>query len=125
MHQPPQRPTFLTFDSDLGRGLNHAEGGHGHTGVVGRLPDVGELQDVAANRHLLLPGQLHLAAHPLHIRHGSTDRNAGQVDAATGHHLVIGGGDGETGRHTTYCKGKERERERARRRGGGVTGPLG
>lgn len=103
---------FPTFDGDLGRGLDHAEGGYGHAGVVGRLSDVGELQDVAADRHHLLPGQLHLAAHPLHVRHGSTDRHAGQVDAATGHHLVIGGGDGETGRHTTYCRGKERERER-------------
>lgn len=99
---------FLTFDSDLGYGLDHAQGGYGHTGIVGRLSDVGELQDVAANWHLLFLGQLHLTTHPLDIWHGSTNRNTGQVDAATRHHLVTGRGDGETGRYTTNCKVKER-----------------
>lgn len=105
----------LTFDSDLSCRLDHAQGGYGHAGVVGRLTDVGEFQDVAADGHLLLPGQLYFTAHPLYIRHGSTNSHAGQVDAATGHHLVIGGGDGETGRHTANCRGKEMERERTQR----------
>lgn len=115
---------FLTFDSDLGRGLDHAQGGYGHTCVIGRLPDVSELQDIAANRHLLFPGQLHLGAHPLDIRHGSTNRNTCQVDAAARHHLMIGGGNGETGRHTTNCKGKKRYCERTERGGGGWGGLL-
>lgn len=115
---------FLTFHSDLGRSLDHAQRGYGHAGVVGRLADVGELQDVAANGHLLLSRELHLAARPLDVRHGGADCHACQVDAAAGHHLMIGGGDGETGRHTTNCRGKERERERAQWRREGRGGPL-
>lgn len=107
------KKTFLTFDNDLSCSLNHAEGGNGYTGVVGRLTDVGEFQDIAANWHLHLPRQLHLATYPLHIRHGSADRNTGQVDAASRHHLIIGWGYGETGRHSTYCRGKVKQCKRA------------
>lgn len=128
-YTPKHTGVSLTFDCDLGGGLDHAEGGNGHAGVVGRLADVGELQHVAAHGHLLLLGQLLHAAHPLHIRHGSADRHAGQVDAAAGHHLVIGGGDGEAGRHTANCrgglkKGKMSKFQGGREGRGGITGPL-
>lgn len=113
---PPQRWVFLTFDCDLSCSLDHAQGGYGHTGVIGRLADVGELQYIAANGHLILPGQLHFTTYPLDVRHGSADCNAGQVDAASGHHLMIGGGDGETGRHTANCGSTEEQSERRQRR---------
>lgn len=94
----------LTFDGDLGRGLDHAQGGDGHAGVIGRQADVGELQHVAPHGHLLLLGELHHSAHPLDVGHGGAHCHARQVDAAARHHLVIGGGDGEAGWDATNCR---------------------
>lgn len=120
----PSEADFHTFDNDLGCGLNHSEGGYGDTSVVGRLPNVGELKDVATNWHLFLPGQLHLTTNPLDIRHWSTNCNAGQIDLATWHHFMIGWGNGETRRHTTYCRSKETRSEKEERRVWGVNEPL-
>lgn len=93
----------LTFDCDLSRGVDHSQGGYRHTGVVSRLPDVGELQHISANGHLLLFGEFLFALHPLHIGHWSAHGHAGEVHAAARHHLVIGRRDWETRRNSPDC----------------------
>ncbi len=93
----------LTFDGDLSRGVDHAQGRYSHTGVVSWLPDVGELQHISANGHLLLFGEFLFPLHPLHIGHGSAHRHAGEVHAAARHHLVIGRWDWETWRNSPDC----------------------
>lgn len=102
----------LTFDSDLSGGFDHAQRGDGHAGVVGRLADVGDLQHVPPQRHLLLLGQLHHAHHPLDVRHRGADCHAREVDAAARHHLLVGGRDGESGRDSSYYGGAEEWKER-------------
>lgn len=97
----------MTFDTDLRCGLDDAQRRWGHTRIVGRLPDIGELQHIPANRHLILPGQLQLPTHPLQKWHGGADCNTRQVNAAPGHHLLVRGRDGEAWRHASYCRDTE------------------
>ena len=93
-----------TFDGYLRHGLNHPQGGHGHAGVVGRLPDVGELQHVPPDGHVVLGRQVLGSEHPLHVRHGGAHRHARDVDAAARHDLVVSGRDGESRGHSTHCE---------------------
>ena len=98
----------LTFHCHLGCGFDHAQRGDGHAGVVGGAHDIAELQHVAANRHLILLGELLSPHHPLHVGHRCAHRNASQVHAATWHHLLAAGRDGETRSHTAHCGRRER-----------------
>ena len=93
---------FLTFDGDLGRGLDHAQRRYGHTGVVGRLPDVGELQDVAADGHVILWRQVFCSQHPLHVRHRGAHGHTGDVDVSPRHDLAVCWGDGEARGDTAH-----------------------
>lgn len=100
---------FLTFDKDLCCGLNDTQVRYGHACVVRGLVDVCELQDVTANRKVVLLRQLNFTPHPLHKRHWRANCHTGEVNTATRHHLLTGGGDGETRRHTANWKKKNPE----------------
>ena len=94
----------LTFDLDLGRGLDRAELGGGDAGVVVGVADVGEHQDVLAERLLVVAAQLARAEAPLDLRQRRARRRARQVRVASGHHLHRLGLLGEEGRHAPHCK---------------------
>ncbi len=100
-------PYNLTFDRNLRGCLDHTERWDSHTGVVGRLTYVGELQDIASHRHLIVLGELHLSSHPFDVGHGGTYSHTGEVDTAPWHHLVVGRWDRETGRHSPYYQKEE------------------
>lgn len=101
----------FTFDNDLCRGLDHSQRGHRYTGVVCWLANVGELQHVASNRHLFFFGQLHFTLHPLDKRHWGADGDTCEVDTATGHHLMIGGGNGKAWWNSPDCWRRTRRSE--------------
>lgn len=103
----PSTRNNSTFDSDLGRCFDHAEGRDGHTGVVGRLHDVVQLQHVPADGHLILFGQLFHTSHPLHVGHRGTYCHACEVHAPSRHHLMVARRDWESRSNTPHWNKEE------------------
>lgn len=91
-----------TFHCYLCHGLYHSQGWHGHTGVVGRLPDICELQDIASDGHVVLRREVFRPQHPFDIGHGGAHRHTRDIDAATRHDLIVCRRDGEPRWHPAY-----------------------
>lgn len=94
----------FTFHSYLSHSLYNPEGWHGHTGVVGWLPDVCKLQDVSSNGHVVLRREVLSTQHPLDIWHGRAHCHTCYVDAAAWHDLIVCRWNGESRWHPAYCK---------------------
>lgn len=103
---PPLRVT-LTFHDDLRHRLDHAQRGHGHAGVIVGLADVGQLQDVSADGHVVLGRQVFRPQHPLDVWHGGAHGHAGDVDVAPRHDLAVCRGDGEARGNPAHWSGAQ------------------
>lgn len=107
-HCNTQKCTF-TFHCYLRHSFYHPQGWHGHTGVVGRLANICELQDVPPNGHVVFGCEVLGAQHPFDVRHGRAHRHARDVDTAAWHDVIVCGWNGEARRHSTNWKKDKRQ----------------
>ena len=70
-------------------GLDDAELAGGDTGVVARVPDVAQLQDVLSDGKVGVRGEVPGALAPLDVGHGAAHRHAGDVQVGPVLHLVL------------------------------------
>lgn len=94
----------VTFDCNLCHCFDHTQRGHGYAGVVGRLANIREFQDISSNGHVVLRGKVLWAQHPFDIGHGRAHCHTGDVHTAPWHDLIIRGRDRETWRNPSNCK---------------------
>ena len=91
----------LTLNLHHGVGLNDAQLGGGHTGVVAGVADVAQLQDVLPDGKVGVRGEVPGALPPLDVGHGAAHRHAGDVQVGPVLHLVLClRSDGEVRRDT-------------------------
>lgn len=83
-----QESDMCTFDADKCGVLDLAELAEGDARVIGRLLDVFEDEDVAADGDTVLRLQVLEALAPLDERHRRAARHAGDVERRAGLHLV-------------------------------------
>lgn len=102
-HAHSKKCTF-TFHCYLRHSFYHPQGWHGHTGVVGRLANICELQDVPPNGHVVFGREVLGAQHPFDIRHGRAHRHARDIDTAAWHDVIVCGWNGEAWWHSTNWK---------------------
>ena len=84
-------------------GLDDAQFGGGHTGVVAGVPDVAQLQHVLADGELVVRREVSGPLAPLDEGHGAAHSHAGDVEVSSVLDLVLGlGSDREVRGDTTH-----------------------
>ena len=81
--------TRLTLNLHHGVGLNDAQLGGGHTGVVAGVADVAQLQDVLPDGEVGVGGEVSGAFPPLDVGHGAAHGHAGDVQVGPVLHFVL------------------------------------
>ena len=100
----PLSLSLFTFNLDLCHSFNVAQVRRCHTGVVCRLDNIMQHQNVPSNWDLIFLGKFDSTLSPLDIWHRGAHRHTCDVDRAPWHHLYTLWQDGEMWWDTTHCK---------------------
>ena len=86
--QSASRAVRESLNANFGIIPNTAKHGLGDASVGGRLTDVGQLQDILADRHAVLRCQLHRAELPPNVRQRRTASDTREVDGSSRRHVA-------------------------------------